>query len=87
MAKVKACKMTILKFYTFGKFMHVLFFFVQKIFEGKSSFEAYKDYNAWEKAIVKMKANLTEEERVGLMSVFQTCDYWEQVFMEIIGKG
>ncbi|XP_030843063.1 protein dispatched homolog 3-like isoform X2 [Strongylocentrotus purpuratus] len=59
--------------------------FESKIFEGKSSFEAYKDYNAWEKAIVKMKANLTEEERVGLMSVFQTCDYWEQVFMEIIG--
>nr|XP_054769044.1 protein dispatched homolog 3-like [Lytechinus pictus] len=56
-----------------------------KIYEGKSSFEAYKDYNAWEKAIVRVKENLTEDERVGLMSAFQTCDYWEQVFMEIIG--
>ncbi|XP_071482026.1 protein dispatched homolog 3-like [Diadema antillarum] len=59
--------------------------FESKIYEGKSSFEAYKDYLAWEKAITEMKEGLTEEERVGLDSAFQTCDYWEQVFMEIIG--
>lgn len=32
-----------------------------------------------------MLANLTSEERVGLDTVFQTCDYWQQVFMEIVG--
>ena len=58
----------------------------QKIYEGKSSFEAYKDYNAWEKALKGVKANLTEEEAVGMETAFQTCDYWEQVFMEIIGE-
>lgn len=40
---------------------------------------------AWEKVVEDMLANLTSEERVGLDTVFQTCDYWEQVFMEIIG--
>ena len=53
---------------------------------GKSSFESYKDYNLWENALDSIKAQLTEEERAGVESAFQTSEYWKQVFMEIVGK-
>ncbi|XP_071840400.1 protein dispatched homolog 3-like isoform X2 [Apostichopus japonicus] len=59
--------------------------FESNIFEGKSSFDAYQDFTAWDRVIQDMLANLTSEERVGLDTVFQTCDYWQQVFMEIVG--
>ena len=53
---------------------------------GKSSFEAYSDYLLWENAVEGVKSELTPRQRVGLDSAFQTCDFWRQVFMEIIGK-
>ncbi|XP_038061425.1 protein dispatched homolog 3-like [Patiria miniata] len=59
--------------------------FKSNIFQGKSSFAAYKDYNAWETAIQEAKDSLTDEEKVGLETMFQTSDYWKQVFMEIVG--
>ncbi|PIK42575.1 putative patched domain-containing protein 2 [Apostichopus japonicus] len=59
--------------------------FESNIFEGKSSFDAYQDFTSWDRVIQDMLANLTSEERVGLDTVFQTCDYWQQVFMEIVG--
>ncbi|XP_022085461.1 protein dispatched homolog 3-like [Acanthaster planci] len=59
--------------------------FKSTIFKGKSSFAAYRDYNAWETAIQEEKDALTEDEQAGLMTMFQTSDYWKQIFMEIVG--
>ncbi|XP_033641919.1 protein dispatched homolog 3-like isoform X2 [Asterias rubens] len=59
--------------------------FQSKTFMGQSSFESYKDYNKWEEVMKDEVDGLTEEEKVGLKTMFQTSSYWKQIFMEIVG--
>ncbi|XP_071945644.1 protein dispatched homolog 3-like isoform X2 [Antedon mediterranea] len=59
--------------------------FESKIYMGKSSFLAYNDYLLWEDAIQDQIDKLSPAEAEQLGSMFQTCEYWKQVFMEIIG--
>ncbi|XP_033097772.1 protein dispatched homolog 3-like isoform X2 [Anneissia japonica] len=59
--------------------------FESKIYMGKSSFLAYNDYLLWEAAIQEQVDKLSPTEAPQLGSMFQTCEYWQQVFMEIIG--
>ncbi|XP_035696783.1 protein dispatched homolog 3-like [Branchiostoma floridae] len=57
--------------------------FESTTYKGQSSFSSYHDYQAWEaflkQEIDKLPANS------GLKSGFQTCDYWKEIFMEIVG--
>ncbi|XP_070561577.1 protein dispatched homolog 3-like [Ptychodera flava] len=57
--------------------------FESTTFKGKSSFSAYKDYLEWEKLLSSELDKLPADSP--LKNGFQTCDFWKQMFMEVLG--
>ncbi|WAR14743.1 DISP3-like protein, partial [Mya arenaria] len=60
----------------------IAFAFSSTTSKGKSYFEAHKEYKKWEIFLQKVRSRLPEDSP--MKNLFQTSEFWPEVFMEIV---
>ncbi|CAL1535386.1 unnamed protein product [Lymnaea stagnalis] len=66
-----------------GRLLWLAFAFESTTSEGQAYFEAYKQYEEWEKLMVHIRTNVLSPDSP-LKSIYQTSEFWTKVMMEVV---